>query len=208
MVEGGTSAAGKIALAISPGRSTLALASRAPMRALLARLLSLLGALALAIVVFVIAASLDLGFWSPALLALVTFLCAGWLLLRATSASGSSRWRWLVAGGAVYVVLAQLLVGRTPSRTLVEPTPSAVVQYWSLGNEARIAYVATPPRADSQRPPVVVLNDGPGMPLLPFLQALGKRPYDFLADAGYQVYYYDQLGIAFSSRLDLTSDAP
>jgi proline iminopeptidase len=178
------------------------------MRTSLLRLLSLLGALALAVAAFVVAASLGLGFWPLAILALLTFLGAGWLLLRASGASTVEGWRWLVAGGIAYVLLAQLLVGRAPARTLAELTPSADVQYWSLPNGARLAYVATLPRADSQRPPVVVLHDGPGAPQLPFLQALGRRPYDFLADAGYAVYYYDQLGSGFSSRLDLAREAP
>lgn len=178
------------------------------MRTSLLRLLALLGALVLAVAAFVVAASLDLGFWPLAVVALLTFLGTAWLLLRASGLTRGAVWRWLAAGGATYVAIAQLLVGRTPPRTLPEPHPSAEVRYWSLPSGARIAYVATGPRADSTRPPVVVLQDGPGMPLLPFLQALGARPYDFLARAGYGVYYYDQLGSGFSSRLDLTREPP
>ena len=81
-------------------------------------------------------------------------------------------------------------------------------KYWSLGDGRRIAYQVVPPRADSQRPPVVVLHDGPGTPELSFLSALGKRPYDFLGEQGRAVYYYDQLGSGFSSRLDLTREPP
>ncbi|MCC6929328.1 MAG: alpha/beta fold hydrolase [Gemmatimonadaceae bacterium] len=183
------------------------------MPTLIRRLVALLGALLCAIAVFVLASALGIGFWPLALAALAAFLASGWFLLRLAGGSGAEAGRWLVAGGVAYVVVAQLLVGRPPARTLAEVTAPPDTRYWSLGNGTRIAYQLVEPRADSQgatapRPPVVVLHDGPGTPQLPFLLALGKRPYDFLASEGRAVYYYDQLGSGFSSRLDLAHDAP
>ncbi|HEX4931603.1 MAG TPA: alpha/beta fold hydrolase [Gemmatimonadaceae bacterium] len=178
------------------------------MPSLIRRIVALLGALLCAAAVFVVASSLGVGFWPLALLALATFLATGWGLLHLAGCTRAAAGRWLLGGTVTYVALAQLLVGRPPARTLADPAPTPGTAYWSLGNGARLAYERVAPRADSQRPPVVVLHDGPGMPALPFLQALGKRPYDFLADHGYVVYYYDQLGSGRSSRLDLTRDAP
>ena len=178
------------------------------MKTVLLRLLALIGALAAAVAVFVTAARLELGFWPLALLALVAFAGAGFGLLRATGGDRAEALRWLLGASLAYAIAAQLLVGRRPARTLVEPTPSTETKYWSLPGGGRIAYELVQPKNDSQRPPVVVLHDGPGMPALPFLHALGKRPYDFLVDEGYRVYYYDQVGSGLSGRLDLANEAP
>ncbi|MFN8669588.1 MAG: alpha/beta fold hydrolase [Gemmatimonadaceae bacterium] len=183
------------------------------MPTLIRRFVALLGALLCAIAVFVLASALGIGFWPLAVAALGAFLAAGWFLLRLAGGTRAEAGRWLVAGGVVYVVLAQLLVGRPPARTVVQAPAPPDTRYWSLGDGARIAYQLAPARPDSQvagvpHPPVVVLHDGPGTPALSFLTALGKRPYDFLAERGYAVYYYDQLGSGFSSRLNLTHHAP
>lgn len=178
------------------------------MPTLIRRLVALLGALLIAVAVFVLASALGIGFWPLAIAALVAFLASGWLLLRLAGGTTAEAGRWLLTGGVVYIALAQLLVGRPPARTLADVPAPPDTKYWSLGDGRRIAYQVVPPRADSQRPPVVVLHDGPGTPELSFLSALGKRPYDFLGEQGRAVYYYDQLGSGFSSRLDLTREPP
>jgi len=185
---------------------------------MLLRIAALLGALVAAILVFVGAAALELEFWALAALALVAFLGAGVVLLRLTerhrarrghAAPGRSsiQW-WLGAGVAVYALAAQLLVGRAPTRTLTDPQPSAKTLYWTLGTGSRIAYEVVGAAGAAQGAPIVVLHDGPGTPLLPFLYAVARRPLDFAASEGHDVYYYDQLGGGLSSRLDLTTDAP
>lgn len=182
------------------------------------RVVALLGALAAALVVFVGAAALELGFWALALLALLAFLTAGFLLLRLTERHLSKRGlftpgratiRWWLGGGVViYALLAQLLVGHAPARTITDPTPTDNTRYWALGTGSRIAYEMVGATGGVRGAPIVVLHDGPGMPILPFLHAVGRRPLDFAADDGHDVYYYDQLGAGLSARLDLTTDAP
>lgn len=179
---------------------------------LLARGAALLGALIVAVMVFVMTAWLELGFWPLAILALIGFLLAGFALLRWTrrwtEGTNRSDGGWLLGGAIAYAVLAQLLVGRPPAQTLVAPAASADTKYWALANGSRIAYELSPAKGAARGIPIVVLHDGPGMPMLPFLHALGKRPLDFLSDDGYDVYYYDQLGAGFSGRLDLAREAP
>ncbi|MBK6487583.1 MAG: alpha/beta fold hydrolase [Gemmatimonadetes bacterium] len=182
------------------------------------RVVALLAALVPALMVFVGAAAFELGFWTLALLALLAFLGAGFTLLRfaerhltrrGLSASGAPNVRWWLGGGvAVYALLAQLLVGRAPARTIADPPTSDRTQYWTLGNGSRIAYEMVGAAGGARGAPIVVLHDGPGMPILPFLQAVGRRPLDFAAVEGHDVYYYDQLGAGLSGRLDLTTDAP
>lgn len=208
MAESGSNAAGydpAVGTGVTRWRDSL---SGPVVKSILLRLCALIGAFVAAVAVFVIAASLETGFWPLAILALLAFLCAGFVLLRAVGARGAAAPRWLLGGAAVYAVTAQLLVGRPPARTLVEPTPTPDTKYWTLADGRRLAYEVVPARGDSQRPPIVVLHDGPGMPALPFYHALGTRPYDALAQDGHSVYYYDQLGSGFSSRLDLSKDAP
>ena len=185
------------------------------MTSLLLRLAALGGALAVAVAVFVMAASFELGFWPLALLALAAFVLAGFTLLRWSMRASVpadrtvSVWRWLLGGAAAYAIVAQLLVGRTPVRTLTAAEPTPETKFWTLPTGSRIAYELAPARGGSRaHPPVIALHDGPGMPALPFLHALGSRPLDVLQDEGYDVYYYDQVGAGLSGRLDLTKEGP
>lgn len=181
----------------------------------LLRMLGALGAAGLAaLITFVCFAWFGLGFFPLAALALVVFwIVSAMLLPRAARAvpreEGAVRrlTRWWFAGGTVaYVAVAQLAVGIHPERTLVPPEPAPGTRYWSLSNGSRIAYVMTPARVPRHEPPVIVLHDGPGMPILPRLQRLPSRPFDVLAEEGHDVYYYDQVGAGLSGRIDLGKD--
>lgn len=182
------------------------------MKVVLVRLGSLLVALVAAVAAFVMLATFHLRFWPLAGLALLAFLIVGYALLRLSvgwaGATSGGIWRWLIGATAVYAVAAHLLVGRPPAHTLVAPEATADTKYWNLATGSRIAYERSPAKGIARPVPVVVLHDGPGMPALPFLHALGKRPLDFLSDDGYDVYYYDQLGAGLSSRLDLSTEPP
>lgn len=182
------------------------------MKVVLVRLGSLIVALVAAVAAFVMLATLHLGFWPLAGLALLAFFIVGYALLRLsvgwTGGPIGGIWRWLIGATAVYVIAAQLLVGRPPAHTLVAPEANADTKYWNLATGSRIAYERSPAKGIARPAPVVVLHDGPGMPALPFVHALGKRPLDFLSDDGYDVYYYDQLGAGLSGRLDLSREPP
>lgn len=184
------------------------------MKAIVVRLAAVAGAALIALATFVVGASLIRSFWTLALLALAAFVAAGWMLLhRSEKSLGTGKrgtvWRWLLGSAAVYALVAQLAVGKSPIRTLAEVTPPPTTRYWTLPTGSRIAYeVDTALGARGNHPPVIVLHDGPGMPALPFLHALPTRPYDGLREEGYDVVYYDQLGAGFSGRLDLERERP
>lgn len=188
------------------------------MRARLLSFAALAAAAAAALAVFVTFSWFELGFWPLAVLALLAFWSVALPLLRASSRAAQrfpvtskppSVRMWLLGGTAAYVLVAQLLVGRRPERTIGLPEPAPGTRYWSLANGSRLAYVHTPRRSGPTREwPVIVLHDGPGMPALPRLHRFLVRPFDFLADAGFDVFYYDQLGAGLSGRIDLRQEAP
>jgi proline iminopeptidase len=179
-----------------------------------------LGALAIAgtvaFTVFVTFAWFSLAFVPLAVLALLAFwLTAVPLLMlavsRRTEEPSQVRLRvllWLAGATVAYVAAAQLLVGRAPSTTLMPPEVAPGTRFWELSNGSRLAYLLTPARTTRREVPVIVVHDGPGIPALPRIQQLGIRPFDFLADEGFDVYYYDQIGAGLSGRIDLEQSPP
>lgn len=178
---------------------------------------ALLGVAALAAVAaWVLAATITHSIPLLAVIALVAFCAAGALLLKFaradregdTRAARSRRLRWLLGGAAVYMLVAQLAVGRAPRRTLEPVAPVPGSETWTMDDGARIAYLRVPARSARRGPPILMLHDGPGVPALPALAAMTTRPLDFAADSGFDVFYYDQRGAGLSDRLDLRRAAP
>jgi pimeloyl-ACP methyl ester carboxylesterase len=178
------------------------------MKRMILRVLALLGAAVIAVAAWVGAAVLFPGFAFLALVALAAFVVAGYFLLGGVDRASGTEDRsatvwWLVGGVLAYVIVAHLSVGRAPEQLIPEPLPSDEVAFWALPDGGEVAYLHTLPAGASTRPPVLVLHGGPGHPWLPSMLESGMRPFDFLARVGYPVYYYDQRGAGFSSRLDL-----
>ncbi len=179
---------------------------------------ALLGAAALAAVTaWVLAASVTRSIPVLALIALLAFVGVGALLLKVADLARPPadaararviRWRWLLGGAVVYVVFAQLAVGRPPQRVVEPIEPVIGAMMWTLDDGARIAYLREPPRAAPRAAPIIFLHDGPGIPALPAYGRSSPRPLDFAADSGFDVYYYDQRGAGLSDRLDLRRTDP
>ncbi len=177
------------------------------------RLGALVLAAGVAVAAWVLAASLTDGLITLAVIALLAFLLTGRMLLRAIARRsgrphGARDLAWLVAGGVAYAAVAQVLVGAVPGRVPDEAVAPPDIAYWTLPDGARIAWVHEAASGDRRAEPIVFLHDGPGIPALSALAAAGERPLDFAAAEGYDVYYYDQRGAGFSSRLDLRRQAP
>jgi proline iminopeptidase len=78
-----------------------------------------------------------------------------------------------------------------------KPTFVEGQQFWNLPSGLRIAYVRSPGNVDKPLPPVIFIHGGPGMP-----DMYGDSSFfGQLAQEGYDVYTYDQIGSGFSSRL-------
>jgi proline iminopeptidase len=70
-------------------------------------------------------------------------------------------------------------------------------QYWELRTGSRIAYNLIPAKGHKRLYPIIFLEGGPGGPV-----SDGSVNFrSFLADEGFDVYVYDQVGCGLSSRL-------
>lgn len=179
---------------------------------LLLRALAVLVALVAATAVFIISATPYFGFWLQAVLALGMFVATGFTLLKGVERRRGRRaqdaWPWMLGAAVLYIGAAQLLVGSAPQRTLDPVLPVAGVAEWTLPDGGRLAYLHVRAIDRSPAAPVLVLHDGPGIPLLAQLAERAYRPYDTLARLGRDVYYVDQRGAGLSSRLNLIRDEP
>lgn len=111
--------------------------------------------------------------------------------------------------GAVCLVAAYFVLLRPPGHPAPMPPPGPEVQHWQLPTGSRIAYVKSPAVGKPRPTPVIMIHGGPGGPMLPFCLTLGGHaPLETLPALGYDVYYYDQLGCGYSSRLDLRREVP
>lgn len=131
----------------------------------------------------------------------------GWLIGRK-----SGRRRRAAAG----TTLATLAVGslvvwimNPPPRLYPPVSVPANIQFWNLPTGSRIAYRRMPGAAPHRPSPVIIMHGGPGAPILPLLNLVkGDVPFDSLMGLGYDLYFYDQYGAGYSSRADLSHDAP
>jgi proline iminopeptidase len=74
----------------------------------------------------------------------------------------------------------------------------AGTRYWNLSTGSRIAYTVVPARGEKKPYPLIYLHGGPGAGITDLeIRTLGK-----LADDGYDVYLYDQVGCGHSARLE------
>lgn len=110
----------------------------------------------------------------------------------------------LSAGVGVGTVLLVVLVADlTVLRPLARPSeplkPPPGAAYWDLPTGSRIAYLKVPAVGEPKSTPIIRLHGGPGA------YAVTNRTlvefFGRLAQDGYDVYFYDQVGGGLSSRL-------
>jgi len=103
----------------------------------------------------------------------------------------------IIAGGAGIGIAYLSLVSQValPDK---EPQPRESTDYWNLSTGSRIAYTHIPSQGLETQNPILFLHGGPGRSTLDEDIAFFSR----FADAGYDVYLYDQVGSGLSERLD------
>jgi proline iminopeptidase len=164
----------------------------------IALLLSLVGLTGLMAIEYVLLALLT--HHQPLMVGLAGTTCAGLSLQL-------SRWferrlnvkhRWGfrsgVMLGAIAVFTVLLLIPRS-----IPPAPvPSQVKFWDLSNGSHLAYIHLAAAQPSQHPPILFLHGGPGLSL-----SLEKdlNFFSLFAQAGYEVYKYDQIGSGYSAKL-------
>ncbi|MGE5316386.1 MAG: alpha/beta fold hydrolase [Chloroflexota bacterium] len=98
------------------------------------------------------------------------------------------------------IIIYKTLLPRHYNVLPAEGRPSA--GYWNLSTGSKIAYTFIPGKGSLKPSPVIYLHGGPGGPIFNRnISALSA-----LADDGYNVYLYDQIGCGYSDRLSNISD--
>ncbi|REJ17022.1 MAG: hypothetical protein C6W59_06985 [Paenibacillaceae bacterium] len=137
-------------------------------------------------------------FFFLALIAIYLLLYAGLLRFLRSSRTGRRRTIKWIAGLAVFGLLsAAMLIPGGRDRQAAPDT----LQYWSLPTGSVLSYIrveADASAAAGKSTPVIFLHGGPGIPDL----TGDSRYFGQLAQDGYDVYVYSQLGSGFSTRLE------
>lgn len=101
----------------------------------------------------------------------------------------------------IVFILAVILIPRSyiipGSYNVNNPVLRAGTQYWNLPTGSRIAYTHIKANGHQQPYPIIFLQGGPGGPI--YDQNI--LTLSSLADAGFDVYLYDQIGCGNSERL-------
>ena len=112
----------------------------------------------------------------------------------------------LGVGTGVMLILALLF-----SLTILAPWPSTVaarelptvpagVRYWNLSTGSHIAYLEIPAQGVAKATPFIFVGGGPGGEDV--ADASETQFFGQVAQLGYNVYFYDQIGAGLSARLD------
>ncbi|MCX6926294.1 MAG: alpha/beta hydrolase [Verrucomicrobia bacterium] len=100
-------------------------------------------------------------------------------------------------GALVYFVFLRQLPG------LEVAMPVTPTGCWELPTGSKIAYLKVPARGDRRATPVIRIHGGFSVPdyVFEYDGRPNPRPLDRLAEDGFEVYYYDQIGSGNSARL-------
>jgi proline iminopeptidase len=159
---------------------------------------------AVAATLALVAAAAVAGHRLPAAVAgtLALVACTGGLSWLATGGiSPVRRRRYGLAVGVTGVTLAVMAaaVGVLVYAPAPPSTPfpaTGAIRYWELPTGSRLAYTHTRARAQRRPTPVILVHGGPGAP-----DAQSPPLAATLAEAGFDVYAYHQLGAGLSARL-------
>ena len=98
--------------------------------------------------------------------------------------------------GLAYLLMVKLLPRPEVSYLMPEPLPG--MEYWELPTGSRLAYVHVPAVGSGHEAPIIFLHGGPGFVVL----ESDVEFYGQLAQDGFDVYLYDQVGSGRSNRLE------
>lgn len=116
-----------------------------------------------------------------------------WLLTQRWWVTGLVSGGWLVATAVLFTLLFPAV-----NVTYRQPTPLPNMQFWDLPTGSHVAYTHVPAVGQAQPTPIIFLHGGPGWLILDSDITF----YSQLAQDGYDVYLYDQIGSGRSARLE------
>ncbi|MEP3225189.1 MAG: alpha/beta hydrolase [Parasphingorhabdus sp.] len=180
-----------------------------PMRhigAALLQIVSYAGSVLIGIAAFFASAFL---FDSPAILAIIG-LMVGAMIVAIGSLLVGKLWRLrrlkiYVAGQIILLLMVNGLLAYYIFQPLVPEVEQFVPQkdegteYWELSTGSNIAVRRYESAVATSKPPIIILHGGPGAYSVSFKPMINV--YSKLADDGYDVYLYDQIGSGLSARL-------
>ena len=108
--------------------------------------------------------------------------------------------QFTIVYSGIVLALAVFLVIKIFPRPVVsyqDPELLPGMAYWNLPTGSKLAYIHVPAAGDAKSTPIVFLHGGPGFLVLPSDVAF----YSQLAQDGYDIYLYDQVGSGPSNRL-------
>src|SRR5262252_5056043 len=142
----------------------------------------------------------------------VVAFSAGFLLTSRGAWIAARMLRWAKPGrialgvGAATTLLLALItavsifppLGSTPAARQPPPIPAGV-GYWRLRTGSHIAYLKVPAQGRARATPIILVGGGPGEEDV--ADTSQTQFFGQLARAGYDVYFYDQIGSGLSARL-------
>lgn len=97
----------------------------------------------------------------------------------------------------VFIIGLIVWIGLPNSDSNLNKTVRSSTQYWELTTGSKIAYTHLTPKKDSILGTIVYLHGGPGG----YIDDLAISVFENIANNGYDVFLYDQIGSGLSSRL-------
>lgn len=106
--------------------------------------------------------------------------------------------RFIAATVSILIVTLALFILVPRHYNVPHQTPRQGTKYWDLSTGSHIAYTLIPAKGEKKPYPIIYLHGGPGGPI----SDRNIATFTPLADEGYDVYLYDQIGCGLSARLD------
>ncbi len=143
---------------------------------------------------------------------LVVAFCAGFLIISGGAWIAAKRMKRAKPGrtalsiGVITMLILALAFAMTVNRPLPSitiahqkpPIPSGV-RYWDLNTGSHIAYLKIPAHPKTMATPIIMVGGGPGEEDV--TDRSQTEYFSQLAQLGYDVYFYDQIGSGLSARL-------
>jgi proline iminopeptidase len=127
-----------------------------------------------------------------------------WIAARMMTRARPGRFA-LGVGGATMLVLALVTaatifppLGSTAAARQAPPLPRGV-DYWNLNTGSHLAYLKVPAQGRANAMPIIMVGGGPGEEDV--ADTSQTQFFGQLAQLGYDVYFYDQIGSGLSARL-------